>query len=451
MRFPSTRPFFPRHLMRIALAFLLLGTALIPVRPATATANYDSEVATAWFNLALQLVKSTPGYTPPVASRAYAYLGLALYETVQPGAVGYQSLVGQLNGLEQLPKPNTQTGFHWPSAANFALAATTRYLFPSTTPENLAAIDALEARFVAEYQPTVEPVVFAHSKIWGRSVANTLFAWSKSDGGHAGYVHNFPDDYTAPNGPGLWESVSETTPQPLQPYWGANRPFVLPTGDTCPAASPFPYSEDPNSDFYLEAQEVYQVGKTRTPEQTDIALYWADDPGITATPSGHWIAILTQILRQEEAPLDFAAEAYAKLGLTVADAFITCWQTKYFYNMERPVTYIRSVIDPTWNTGAQVDPVGTPPFPEYTSGHSVQSAAAATVLTSLFGNDYAFIDNTHAALGLAPRAFGSFTAAAEEAAISRLYGGIHYRAAIEQGMVQGRCVGEHTLALQFHD
>lgn len=153
---------------------------------------------------------------------------------------------------------------------------------------------------------------------------------------------------------------------------------------------------------------------------------------------------------QGDYPLDVAAEAYAKLGLALADSFIACWNTKYQYNLLRPITYIQQFIDPAWNTPAITDAVTTPPFPEYTSGHSVQSAAAALVLTDLFGDNYAFTDFTHDAVGYAPRSFPSFMAAANEAAISRLYGGIHFRAAIEKGMEQGECIAAQVLTLRFH-
>ncbi len=185
------------------------------------------------------------------------------------------------------------------------------------------------------------------------------------------------------------------------------------------------------------------------PTQVDIARYWADDPGESVTPPGHWISILNQVLEREQASLALASESYAKVGIAVADAFITCWHTKYLYNVPRPITYIQKVIDPTWNTPVVVDPVITPPFPEYTSGHSVQSGAAAGVLSDLFGANYAFTDHTHVRLGYAPRAFASFEEAAQEAAISRLYGGIHYRAAIENGLQQGNCVSERVLELRF--
>jgi membrane-associated phospholipid phosphatase len=152
------------------------------------------------------------------------------------------------------------------------------------------------------------------------------------------------------------------------------------------------------------------------------------------------------VLRREGASLALAAETYAKVGCAVADAFIACWHQKYVYNLLRPVTYIRAVVDPSW-----ASLLATPPFPEYPSGHSVQSGAAFQVLTDLFGAAYAFTDHSHDARGLAPRSFGSFFEAAEEAAISRLYGGIHFRAAIENGVEQGKCIGQAVSALPIRD
>jgi hypothetical protein len=260
---------------------------------------------------------------------------------------------------------------------------------------------------------------------------------------------NFPEDYALPVGTGMWVKTPPAFSVPLQPYWGSNRPFVLEDGAACPASAPPVYSEEMDSDFYGEALEVYEMVSRRDPQQVEIALFWADDPGRTATPPGHWVAILGQVLVQEEAGLDVAAEGYAKLGIAVADAFITCWYTKYVYHVPRPISYIQNVIDATWNAETITDPVKTPPFPEYTSGHSVQSSAAALVLTDLFGEDYAFADHTNGYLGFAPRSYGSFAEAAQEAAWSRLYGGIHYRSAIEQGVEQGRCVAERVLALAF--
>jgi hypothetical protein len=324
--------------------------------------------------------------------------------------------------------------------ANSALAAIFRLLFPTTPSVNIAAIDELERRFAAEAQASLPFGIYKRSVSRGAEMARHVFDWSTTDGGHEAFLNNFPA-YTPPRGPGLWVPTPPGLLPALQPHWGTNRPFVLGSGETCSPGPPPPFSESVDSAFYADAFDCYRVTSDLTPEQQAIARFWSDDPGQTATPPGHSISILTQVARELNLTLDRAAEAYAKVGIAVADAFISCWRTKYNYNLLRPVTYIRSVIDPNW-TSLLV----TPPFPEYTSGHSVQTAAAAHVLTSLFGQ-LAFNDHTHAARGLPPRSFSSFAAAAEEAAISRLYGGIHFRAAIERGLEQGACIGKHVAAL----
>ena len=200
------------------------------------------------------------------------------------------------------------------------------------------------------------------------------------------------------------------------------------------------------SQMYAEALEVYTTVKNLSPTQRETALFWADDPVLTATPPGHSLAIATQLLRQENATLARAAKVYLHLGVAIADAFIVCWRDKYVHNYLRPITYIRNVIDPTWNAVSITDPLLTPPFPEYPSGHATEAGAMATVLAALFGEEYAFTDSSMERLGFAPRTYDSFWAAAEEAALSRLYGGIHFRSANENGLAQGRCVGEAVLA-----
>ncbi|MGH2571821.1 MAG: vanadium-dependent haloperoxidase, partial [bacterium] len=212
-----------------------------------------------------------------------------------------------------------------------------------------------------------------------------------------------------------------------------------------------------SSAFELEAQEVYDtVNEIRLAGPTDerfvIADFWADNPGPTATPPGHWISIASIVLDAENADLGTAAETYARLGIAVSDAFISCWYTKYQTNLIRPISYIQNVSgpinDPAWVT---LTPTPTPPFPEYTSGHSVQSGAASRVLEAMFGTAYAFVDDTHANRNppLSPRSFSSFAAAADEAAVSRLYGGIHYRAAIDLGVQQGRLIGDLVNDIPF--
>lgn len=442
------RPKTTKVRLLLCLLVLLSATACRPIQEAPPASGYAASVALAWFNLSLKLVRETPGFSPPVAARAFGYLGVTLYQAVQPGMPDHRTLAGQLNELPALPVAQSG-GYHWPLAANRALAVMMHRLFPTATPQNLAMVDALELHWANQFAAEIDLPYYEASIAWGETIAEAIYQWSLSDGGDAGYARNISADYVPPSGPGQWVSTPPAFAGALQPTWGRNRPFVLADGNACPAPPPV-YSEAPDSAFYQDGLEVYQIVNALTAEEREIALFWADNAGQTATPAGHWISILNQILANG-ATLDVAAIAYAQVGIAVADAFIICWQTKYRYNVLRPITYIQAVIDPTWNVPAITDPLITPAFPEYTSGHSVQSAAAAAVLTHLFGANVTFTDHTHDTLGYSPRSFSSFAAAADDAARSRLYGGIHFRAAVEHGLAQGRCVAEQVLALRFAD
>lgn len=433
------------------LVSVIICTCITP--PSVRAASNQEEnalIATTWFDLYLYLIQQTEGFTPPVAARTLGYAGVTLYEAVVPGLPDYQSLVGQLNGLDALPQPAPDQSYNWPAVANSALADLAHELFFNTARDNEALIDALEQQVTAHLQPEADSATLARSAAYGRTLAAAIYTWSMTDGGHRGQTKNFPLDYQPASGAGVW---LPTPPKffraPLQPYWGNNRPFVLKGNEICVAPPPPSYSVEKNSAFYQEALEVYDTVRQLTPEQRTIALFWADDPGRTITPPGHSVALATQVLREQNASLALAAETYAKVSIAIADAFIGCWQTKYKYSVVRPLTYIQQVIDPAWNNPDLTDPVTTPPFPEYTSGHSVQSGATAIVLSALFGADYAITDHTQDHRGFLPRSFNSFTALAQEAAISRLYGGIHYRSSIEAGLIQGRCIGEQVLALEF--
>jgi hypothetical protein len=428
-----------------AIAFGLAGGARTvqaspqaPTRPAT---SHDAAVATAWFRLALQLVMETPGISPPVAARAFGYLGVTLYEALVPGLPGHQSLAGQLNGLAPI-RQRGDHGCHWPLVANGALAAITRQLFPTVSLANQAAIDALE--LAGEMANVGVPDGIARRSLErGRAVAAHIASWSTTDGGHNGHLTNFPTHYTPPVGPGLWVPTPPAFQRALQPFWGLNRPFVLSSGGDVDPGPPPPFSTDRGSAFHAEASEVYQTVNSLNAEQRAIARFWADDPGQTATPPGHCLSILTQLIEDRHLSLAVASEAYAKAGIAVADAFVSCWAAKFRYNLLRPISFVQQQIDAGWDGPGAPLPVTTPPFPEYPSGHSVQTAAFAQVLFHLFG-DFPFTDHTHDARGLSPRSFTTCSAMAEEAAISRLYGGIHYRAAIERGITQGTEIGRRV-------
>jgi hypothetical protein len=405
-----------------------------------------STVASTWFDKLYDVIKSeaTP---PPPASRIYGISAVALYEAVAPGAGHDRSLAGQLNGLDRMPKPKAKAKHHWPAVANAALARTIRGIFPSLKAENLAAIDALEHDFAAQFQAEVTADVYQRSVAQGQAVADAILAWAATDG-YSTY-NNCP--YVANPVPGAWQPTPPGfNPKPLQPCWGLIRPMVLTSGRECLPTGPPVFSTEAGSDFSAAALEVYNTGLGLTDEQKTIAAYWADSPAATGTPPGHWVAIVGQIARTDRLSLSDAAEAFARVGIAVHDAFIQCWFTKYATNLQRPVTYIHNAFDASW-----FPYIGTPAFPTYTSGHSTQSGAAASVLTAMFGKK-AFTDTLHADHHLvptqAPRSFRSFDQAAAEAAISRLYGGIHYSFDNNDGLVCGRCIAKAiSRRVQFQD
>ncbi len=417
------------------------------IRPDRTSSAYTAQVATSWFDLTRDLTKNCPGFSPPVASRAFGYCGVALYESVVPGMRDYNSLVGQVNGLQLLTKVEDDKDYEWRISANASLATICRLLYANAPDAFKTKINELEASNLSKYSTDEEQEVIDRSIAFGQVVANEIFEWSKTDGGHEGYTKNFPTSYVVPIGPGLWVPTS-TQKIPLQPYWGDNRTFITNDALVSQPVLNKKFSTDKTSDFYFQATEVYNTVKNSTPDQTLIAKYWSDDAGlIGGTPPGHSISILIQILNKENANLTTAAEMFAKAGMSLADAFISCWKCKYTFNLLRPVSYIQQNIDATWN------PIlSTPPFPEFTSGHSSQSGAFAIIMTNKFGNNYRFTDNTHANrsdINGSPRTYNSFNEMALEAANSRLYGGIHYREGNESGIKQGELIGDAVLGLQW--
>ena len=415
------------------------------VAPKTITADsFGAEVATKWADLNLKLIKGTPGFTPPVASRALAYSGVTLYEAVVPGIPNRQSMAGQLSSLTVLPRIEVDVEYNWAISANAAQASITKNLFITTSLANKNTIDSLETALNSTYKTAdVSMEVFDRSVKFGQSIATSIFEWSKSDGGHEAYTRNQPKDYVPPVGPGLW---IQTTPgdagRAVQPTWGKNRTFVIANSIIDPPA-PLKYSTEVTSPFFAQGLEVYTTVKNLTDEQKTIAKFWADGGG-TITPPGHSVSLASIAIQKDKANLAKAAEAYAKVGMSVADAFICCWKCKYAYNLLRPETYIKIAIDPSFKPL-----LTTPPFPEHLSGHATQSGAAMQVLSDMFGYNFSIVDNTNKALGFQDRSYDSFFEAGQEAALSRLYGGIHFRTGNEVGTSEGKKIGKNVLALGF--
>ncbi len=430
-----------------AILLLALFTLFAPVNSMAGSPREASaeQSLIAWYGLVLKLVRHTPTYSPPVASRSLAYLGVTAFEAVASGSDDLQSLAGQLDGLRPLPRRNAGLVYDEAVVLNAALASLVQELFQNTGPTGQHVIGLYDAKLRAQVAAALPADVVARSEDYGRQIAAHVLSWSRDDGGALVVNMGFPYEYTLTAGAAHWVPTSLISQQqlPLLPKWGSNRTFAMPTGKSCSLPAPPDYSEDKTSPFYAEALEVYRRGKNLSAEERAIARFWSDDPMLSPTPPGHWISIALQIIEHDKPDLEKSVDVLARLGVVLADAFIGCWEAKFQYDLLRPVTYIRRLIDPKW------EPLLiTPPFPEYPSGHSTQSAAAAAVLTKLFGENFAFEDRTREGDGLKPRSFASFSAAASEAGISRLYGGIHFRSAIERGLAQGQCVASYANALR---
>jgi hypothetical protein len=426
-------------LMAGAGAALMANAAQAAERPSPET------VLRTWYRLVLELVRHTATYSPPVASRAFAYLGVASYEIAASGDPSLNTLAGQLSGLEGLPARDGTQVYDDAVAINAALEDAVKNFFGNTGPTGQRVMERFSAKWRERVAAGVPQEVVTRSIAYGQAVGSHVLKWSEGDGGAAVENMGFPYTYELTDGPAHWVPTSAIRQQqlPLLPNWGRNRTFAMPDGKSCSLPAPPDYSEDKASTFYKEALEVYETKNNLTSEQKAIARFWSDDPMLSPTPPGHWISIALQILDDRKAGLAESADVLARLGVTLADAFIACWATKFEFDLLRPVTYIKRFIDPKWEAL-----LITPPFPEYPSGHSTQSGAAALVLAHAFGENFSFSDATHERDNIKPRSYPSFWAAAEEAGVSRLYGGIHFRSAVTRGLEQGRCVGAYATALK---
>ncbi len=398
------------------------GTTFIPA------AELDADVAVKWMELLYDQIEEH-GISAPAASRLYAYAGVTLYQAVLPGMPTSFSLSGQLNDLPDTPYADVDEVYDWASAANAALATVLSGILPD---ESSRAISTLRQNQTTAREREVDEDVVARSLKFGDEVGKVILDWVAGD--------NFAETrdlvWEIPTGdPSYWVYTRDGQ-KAVEPFWGEIRPFVLSDADACAVESTMPFSSEEDSTFYLQALEVKNVGDNLTDEQKDIARFWVDTPGETGTPAGHWVLIENQLVDLLDLKLERAAHMYALVGVALGDSFISAWSLKYEFNLLRPVTYIQTYIEPNWNSM-----IASPGFPEYPSGHSVVSGAAGDVLTYLFGT-VAFTDESGRKHGLDDRSFTSFQAAASEAAISRLYGGIHYRAAIEGGLRQGQCISE---------
>jgi hypothetical protein len=384
-------------------------------------------------------------FSPPFASRIYAYAHAAAYETLIRCKGGpYRSAAGQLPGLTPAPAMSL-THVQPALAASEALLAVGRTMvFSEKRLDELALLLWEQTRKQGYPDETITA-----SKLMGQQMAAHILAWAAGD--QYRQTRSLRR-YTPQKQPGAWLPTPPGYMAAVEPYWRRIRPMTLDSAAQCTLIPPPVFGTTPDSPLYKSARNVFDVCSKLTDEQRLIANYWDCNPFFLNTqghmnfaskklsPGGHWLAIAGQVSRQTNADLLKTSAAYFLTAVALMDGFIRCWDGKYRYNVIRPETYINAHINENWRPLLQ-----TPPFPEYPSGHSVISTASAVVLSHLFGENLAFTDSTEVAYGLPVRRFSSFNQAADEASISRLYGGIHYREALDNGQLLGRQVGQQVL------
>ena len=382
-------------------------------------------------------------FSPPVASRIYAYSSIAAYETACVGyADKYLSLSNQLNGLSPVPKSTDKNIDYSLASVHSFLVVGKALIFSEDRITSFQ--DSIYKKLKADGLPNK---VFNSSIKYGNQVAEHILNWADKD--LYKQTRSYPK-YTIVNEDKLWKPTPPDYMQGIEPHWREIRTMVLESSGQFPPVPALDFSLDKSSNFFHQLKEVYDISSNLDKEQESIARFWDCNPFVShhrghamfatkkISPGGHWIGITAIACRKDNASFDEAVEAHALVSIALFDSFISCWDEKYNSLLVRPETLINQYIDDEWQPLLQ-----TPPFPEYTSGHSVISRASAVTLTKIFGKKFSFRDTSEEEYGLSPRNFKSFFHASEEAAISRIYGGIHYMMAIENGVTQGEQVGNY--------
>ncbi|HNE29847.1 MAG: vanadium-dependent haloperoxidase [Saprospiraceae bacterium] len=421
--------------------------------------RYDYRVVFDWNSLFLDLERYAAGYRPGPAPRALAYLGFSAYEACVSGMPEYQSLASRYVGLS-LPQVQQEAEYHWPTVVNASYAYLMGKFFKNAAPDRFALIATLENANNLVYKTEISEEVFQRSQKHGRAVAAVMWEWAQTDdAGHDAHLNPFGDYIWQAHydGPGDWVPTSPGPGKGLFPYWGQVRTFAL-TESRKRCRPPLPFSENPQTALYTQALEVYVQNTPSLPYESEwIAEYWSDDLlNLTFSPPCRWLAVANQIYANEQCNLEKAIVTNAKLGMALNDAAVGAWYSKYYYNVERPETYIRRVIDPAWHTNLDNPLTGekglTPSFPAYPSGHATFGAAGVEAMASEFGYSYSMTDRCHEGRTefiSTPRTFNSLYEMALEDAWSRVLLGVHFRMDAEEGTRFGTEIGRMVNSLPW--
>jgi hypothetical protein len=389
----------------------------------------SSKLLNDWITVHLRVIRNGSVFNHN--HRQSAYVGVALYESIVNGDKKYRSLDGQLNGYKSVGQHVDTSGIFWQASANTALATMFRFFYPEQASKTM--FDSTENAWKKHFlEKGINDASIITGSQYGEEVAKSVIEWSKSDGDDKAN-----DEYDIPKGEGLWEPTPPKYPKPITPYQGKERTIVEGSIDNSLPPPPTTFSRDSQSDFYKMVAEVYDISGQLDEGKKEIGLFWDDFPdGKSVTSGGHWASILKTIMEENHISLIEGAHLYAALFISTHDAAIGCFKAKYTYNLLRPVTYIQKYMNhPEWKPM-----IVTPPHPEYPAAHATVSMAAATILTTILGNNVSFTDNTYRYRGFKSHHFNNLIDAAKEAGLSRFYGGIHYKKSIEAGYTEGKDV-----------
>ena len=382
-------------------------------------------------------------FTPPVASRIYAYPNIAFYECIRHDDPLLPSITNKLKVPVKLPaSPAGKTD-------NFIAACISFSYVAQKLVGSEYKIEDWRKAFTDSILKNSDSVIIKNSMQYGRRVADSILAWVMKD--------NYNQSrgmarFSISGKMGTWQPTPADYAQAIEPHWLRIRPFTLKTASQFSPKEKLVFSRDKKSGFYKSMMGVYEIVNKLDTNQKAIAKYWDDNPNVSVnlghlnyfvhkiSPGGHWLMIAKQACEEKKETVSRSSLAYTLTAIAVFDGFISCWHEKYRSNLVRPITVINNFVDKNWQPYIQ-----TPPFPEFTSGHGVISNAAAAVLTALFGNNYEFTDATEIPFGNETRHFKSFYEASTEVSWSRVYGGIHYPATARISIAQGKQVGKHVL------
>ncbi len=426
------------------LLIIIISIVQLNAQTPTNTNSSSLFIANRWLTECLDLTKNCVGYSAPVSARSLAYMSVGLYECGVENQTKYISLSNQLNGYQRTTRKQEKDKIYWPYVYNNFSYKLATHLYSNMPASNLSKVVALKDSINLSYKKIISKKEINNSETYVDNLFKEFLAWMVIDGGNAGYNKNFPTSYKPEKCASCWETTVPGYLNALQPYWGKNR-LMLSANERITNTMIAPvFSTDTTSAFYKDALKLYLDHNLKLKSSEIIAEYWDDAAGYSATPTGHQFLIAMQLAHAHQFDLGKTLHLYAALGLSINDAFIVCWKGKYQFNLIRPITYIQRYISQHFNTL-----IPTPPFPEFPSGHSMQSGAAGEIFKSFISDTVKIVDYSNqnrVDIYGKPREFKNISSMVSEISISRFYGGIHYMNTLNLSVDYGKKIGQNIIS-----